>query len=174
VQKDKESWALFPEYIRHQTAEERIAAIDAGRRESELEHRQERANAWRKVRARLVGFPEPLRSKLLCHWNTRTMLPGDPYRLASMLTAADRGEFDPDAADRDNERCRALGELSRQISSIAQLPIWPGMGPADETFLKLHVSHEIMRGRRPDLFLPRTLGIDDGADVFALIERRTA
>lgn len=167
VQRDKDSWILFPEYVKHHTAEERVAAIDMGRVQWQIDDRNERAAKWRAVRRRLACFAEPLRTQLLRYWNSRSMVPGHPTYLAGMLYDAEIGRFDPEKAQRELDRCRLLGELTREVNHSLPLPLLPGTPNRELIFIQLHVARQVAQARMPHLFLP--LECDEDADVFRIL-----
>lgn len=164
VDKDKASWALFPEFVKHKTPEERIQAIDTGKVQWEQDFRSRKAANWRQARARLNAFPEPLRSQLLSYWNSRTMLPGDPGYLAGLLHSAEVGRFDPEKAERELERCRVLGAVTREVCASVVVPILPGEPIREVSFLRSHVARQIAQARAPHLFPPLESG--EEMDVF--------
>jgi hypothetical protein len=166
IARDKESWALFPEFVKFQTPEERIEAIDTGKLEAEIEHRREQAAAWRNARRCLAAIPDPLRTRLLQYWNSGPY-PGNPTFLMGLLDAALVGRWNPEARAAELERCRMLGELTQEVSRSIAVPAWPWtkFQNRDQFFVKLHVAREIAQARKPSIFPP--LESDPDADVFA-------
>lgn len=168
VQRDKYSWALFPEFVKHQTPEERIQEIDKGLILAEIERRQEQANKWRENRRRLARMPEPLRSGVLRYWNAHGWMPGAPGYLGGLLHEAETGRFDPPAKFAEIERCRLLGRLTREVTQSTPLPQSPLDGNKERTFLSLHVAGQIARAIAPHLFPPDK---ETEEDVFAICRR---
>jgi len=90
VERDKEQNALTPELVRHQTAEERLAARNAEWAETERDWRQRKARAWLDCRRRLRALPPTTRRGVMIWWN-RSHYPPTPEYLAGVLTGVERG-----------------------------------------------------------------------------------
>ena len=91
VQKDKDSWALFPENVKHQTAEERISAWNVGAFEFWQDQRAHVAATWRRARARLRKLPALKRAGLIRYWQTVWTGPRACEYLAGMVGDGERG-----------------------------------------------------------------------------------
>lgn len=167
VERDRDSWALFPEKVRHQSAEERVAATDAGLIVRERENRAETARAWRFQRARLARLPEPLRGGVLAYWNRHGWLPGDPTYLGGLLHEVEQGRFDPVLKSAEIERCRLLGIVSREVMEHVRIPDWPLDRHKDWSELRMAVAGEIARARAPHLFLAKP--DDPSINVWAVL-----
>lgn len=90
VERDKKQNALTPELVRHQTAEERLAARNAEWAVTERDWRQRKACAWLDCRRRLRALPLTTRSGVMIWWN-RSHYPPTPEYLAGVLTSVERG-----------------------------------------------------------------------------------
>lgn len=88
VQKEKDSWALFPAMATHQTAEERLDALDVHTREWWRAMRQNRADSWRRARRALRRLPDIRRAGLVRYWQTTWGGPKDPVYLLGMIREA--------------------------------------------------------------------------------------
>ncbi len=90
VEKDKESWGLFPEYVKHTTAEERLAALAVHREEWLQDMRDHKAAKWREARRELRALPPLKQSGLRRYW-AQCRMPGDPVYLISLVHQAKKG-----------------------------------------------------------------------------------
>ena len=84
VARDKESVALFPELAHHQTAAQRIAAIDAENEAHFQRMRDHTAQTWRRARRALRQLPVGLRAEILAKWN-EGYLPAHAHYLADLI-----------------------------------------------------------------------------------------
>jgi septation ring formation regulator EzrA len=84
VEKDKDRYPLFPELLKHQTAEERIAAIASDREQWWQQMRDHRAKQWRRARQALRDLKSGPRAAIKRYWRT-SGFPGDPDYLLSMI-----------------------------------------------------------------------------------------
>jgi hypothetical protein len=84
VQKDKDRYPLFPELLKHQTAEERLASI-ANEQETWWQLMRDRqANVWRKARQALRDLPTGPRAAIKRYWEI-CGCPGDPVYLLTII-----------------------------------------------------------------------------------------
>jgi hypothetical protein len=84
VQKGKDRYPLFPELLKHQTAEERLASIADERARWWHEMRDRQANGWRKARQNLNRLPSGPRAAMKRYWKI-CGCPGDPVYLLTMI-----------------------------------------------------------------------------------------
>ena len=84
MQRDKDRYPLFPELIKHQTAEERLASIADERERWWQEMRDRHAKLWRKARQALRELPVGPRAAIKRYWKIRGC-PGDPVYLLSSI-----------------------------------------------------------------------------------------
>jgi len=77
VQAQKDRYPLFPELLKHQTAEERIAAVAIDREQWWQEMRDRRAKLWRRARQALRDLPPGPRAAIKRYWQI-CGFPGDP------------------------------------------------------------------------------------------------
>ena len=89
VARDKESVALFPELAHHQTAAERIAAIDAENEDHFQRMRDHTAQTWRRARRTLRQLPPERRAEILAKWN-QGYLPAHAHYLADLIHTTTR------------------------------------------------------------------------------------
>ena len=84
VQKDKDRYPLFPELLKHQTAEERLASI-ADERETWWHLMRDRhAKLWRKARQAVRELPAGPRAAIKRYWGI-CGCPGDPVYLLTIV-----------------------------------------------------------------------------------------
>jgi hypothetical protein len=112
IQRDKDSWALFPEYVRHHTAEERIAAVDEDVSEGFRLRRKHRADAWRRARAAVRQMPIQQRRDALEFWQ-RGIYPASPEYLLGLIRSITTGRFNLAEYDREIESARRIGLQER-------------------------------------------------------------
>lgn len=117
VQRDKDSVPLFPELVKHKTAEERVDANEVHRRDWQSEERNRRADAWRKARRMLRELPAITRQGLLRYWNGPASLPRDPSYLADAMWGINHRGENPWTAMREARQVKLAGEgrLSKEI-----------------------------------------------------------
>jgi len=84
VQKEKDHNPLFPELLKHQTAEERLATIAVERETWWQEMRDRHAKLWRKARQALRELPPGPRAAIKRYWNICGR-PGDPVYLLAII-----------------------------------------------------------------------------------------
>jgi hypothetical protein len=84
VQREKDRYPLFPELLKHQTAEDRLASIAVERERWWHEMRDRQANGWRKARQNLNRLPSGPRAAMKRYWETYGC-PGDPVYLLTMI-----------------------------------------------------------------------------------------
>ena len=84
VQKEKDRYPLFPELLKHQTAEDRLASIAAQREMWWQEMRERQAQLWRKARQTLGDLPTGPRAAIKRYWEI-CGCPGDPVYLLTMF-----------------------------------------------------------------------------------------
>ena len=84
VQKEKDHYPLFPELLKHQTAEERLATIAVERETWWQEMRDRHAKLWRKARQALRELPPGPRAAIKRYWNICGR-PGDPVYLLTII-----------------------------------------------------------------------------------------
>lgn len=84
--KREASTFLFPEMatVKFQTGGEYIAAVDAQRVQWLKDWRGQRAESWKRARARLRDLSPITKEGILRYWN-RSILPGDPVFLLSLI-----------------------------------------------------------------------------------------
>jgi hypothetical protein len=85
VRKEKDRYPLFPELLKHQTAEDRLASIAVVERETWWqEMRQRQAKLWRKARQALRDLPAGPRAAIKRCWKI-CGCPGDPVYLLTII-----------------------------------------------------------------------------------------
>ena len=84
VQKEKDRYPLFPELLKHQTAEERLASIAEERESWGHERRNRHARLWRKARRALRELPPGPRAAIKRYWKI-CGCPGDPVYLLTII-----------------------------------------------------------------------------------------
>jgi hypothetical protein len=84
VQKQKDRYPLFPELLKHQTAEERLASIADERQKWWHEMRDRHAELWRRARKALRELPAGPCAAIKHYWEIRSC-PGDPVYLLSII-----------------------------------------------------------------------------------------
>jgi hypothetical protein len=89
VARDKDSVALFPQLAHHQTAAERIAAIDAETEGHFQRMRDHTAQTWRRARRNLRQLSPELRAEILAKWNAG-YLPAHAHYLADLIHTTTR------------------------------------------------------------------------------------
>src|SRR5260370_2610703 len=82
VQREKDRYPLFPELVRHQAAEDRLASIAVERETWWQEMRERQAHLWRKARQALRDLPPGPRASIKCYWK----ICGCPGDLVYLLT----------------------------------------------------------------------------------------
>ena len=112
IQRDRDSWALFPEYVKHHTAEERIAAVDEDVSAAFQLRRQQRAEAWRRARAALRQMPVQQRRDAMEFWQ-RGIYPASPEYLLALIRSITTGRFKLAEYDREIESARRIGRQNR-------------------------------------------------------------
>jgi hypothetical protein len=80
VQREKDRYPLFPELLKHQTAEDRLASIAVERETWWQEMRERQAQLWRKARQALRDLPPGRRAAITRYWQI-CGFPGDPVCL---------------------------------------------------------------------------------------------
>jgi hypothetical protein len=84
VQREKDRYPLFPELLKHQTAEDRLASI-ANEQEAWWQQMLDRhANMWRKARQSLNRLPPGPRAAIKRYWKI-CGCPGDPVYLLTLV-----------------------------------------------------------------------------------------
>src|ERR1700745_3625289 len=68
VQKQKDRYPLFPELLKHQTAEERLASIAVEQESWWQQMRDEHARRWRKARQALRDLPPGPNAAIRRYW----------------------------------------------------------------------------------------------------------
>ena len=84
VQAQKDRYPLFPELLKHQTAEDRLAAVAIDREQWWQQVRDRRAQLWRRARQALRDLPPGPRAAIKRYWQI-CGFPGDPDYLLSMI-----------------------------------------------------------------------------------------
>jgi hypothetical protein len=84
VQKEKDRYPLFPELLKHQTAEERLASIADERARWWHEMRNRHAELWRRARKALRDLPSGPRAAITRYWQI-CGCPGDPVYLLTII-----------------------------------------------------------------------------------------
>lgn len=90
VARDKEECALFPELVKHNTPEERIAEQEEDRVQWRRKMRAHWADSWRQARRELRAMPASKQQSIIRYWNLGH-LPGSPSYLLSIIHASKRG-----------------------------------------------------------------------------------
>ena len=85
VQRDKDAVPLFPEMVKHHTADERLRAMEVGAVEWHCEMRASRAATWREARRRLYALPPLTHAGVLRYWSSDSWIPRDPSYLADLI-----------------------------------------------------------------------------------------
>jgi hypothetical protein len=80
VQREKDRYPLFPELVKHQTAENRLTSIAVERERCWQEMRDRHAKLWRRARQALRGLPPGPRAAITRYWQI-CGFPGDPIYL---------------------------------------------------------------------------------------------
>lgn len=96
--RERESLPLFAEAIAaEQPSADDVMQLRAERAErQQAQDREHRAAEWRRARARLASYPQPLRAQLRTYWQGCGWT-ADPSYLLSMLRMFDQGRLnDPD------------------------------------------------------------------------------
>ena len=68
MQAQKDRYPLFPELLKHQTAEERLAAVAIDREQWWQQVRDRRAQLWRRARQALRDLPPGPRAAIQRYW----------------------------------------------------------------------------------------------------------
>jgi hypothetical protein len=84
VQREKDRYPLFPEVLKHQTAEDRLASIADERERWWYEMRDRHAKLWRKARQNLNRLPPGPRAAIKRYWEI-CGYPGDPIYLLTII-----------------------------------------------------------------------------------------
>jgi hypothetical protein len=84
IQKQKDRYPLFPELIKHQTPEERLASIAVEREAWWQRMRDRHANVWRKAHQNLNSLPPGPRAAIKRYWEICGR-PGDPVYLLTII-----------------------------------------------------------------------------------------
>src|ERR1700757_3676717 len=84
VQKEKDRYPLFPELLKHQTAEDRLASIAAKQETLVQEMREHQAQLWRKARQTLGDLPTGPRAAIKRYWEI-CGCPGDPVYVLTII-----------------------------------------------------------------------------------------
>lgn len=84
VQREKDRYPLFPELLKHQTADDRLASIAVERETWWQEMRDRHAQQWRKARQALRDLPTGPRAAIKRYWKI-CGCPGDPVYLLSII-----------------------------------------------------------------------------------------
>jgi hypothetical protein len=84
VQKEKDRYPLFPELVRHHTADERLEAIGVHRDKWWRGMRDHQARQWRRARALLRSLPETVRVEVRTLWQ-KPIYPGDPVYFLELI-----------------------------------------------------------------------------------------
>ena len=77
VQKEKDRCPLFPELLKHKSAEERLKAVASDREQWWQRMRDHRAKQWRRARKALRALPPGPRAAIKRYWQT-SGFPGIP------------------------------------------------------------------------------------------------
>jgi hypothetical protein len=84
VQREKDRYPLFPELLKHQTPEERLASIADERGRWWQETRDRHAKLWRKARRAWRELPAGRRAAIRRYWKICGR-PGDPVYLLTLI-----------------------------------------------------------------------------------------
>lgn len=84
VRRDKDNNALTPELVRHETADERLAAQAVASRQFWQHMRDSRAASWRRARRMYRELDPHTRAGIRQLWE-RAYLPGDPTYLIELI-----------------------------------------------------------------------------------------
>jgi len=109
VERDKENNALFPEFVRFQSAEERLAHYDSQMRLQIRKIRDLEAKNWREFRRRLATLSDAEQIAFCERWNS-SQRPGTPLyameMMRSMFGRQDWLEEDRRELERELEKAR--------------------------------------------------------------------
>jgi hypothetical protein len=84
VQREKDRYPLFPELLKHQTAEDRLTSIAVERERWWQEMRLRQAKLWRKARKALGELPTRPRAAIKRYWKI-CGCPGDSVYLLTII-----------------------------------------------------------------------------------------
>lgn len=92
---EREALPLFADQVasEQEPVDDIMSARAAHWTKQQQEDRQRRALEWRRARARLAEYPQPIRGELLAYWQ-RCKWPADPTYLLCMLRMHDGGRLD--------------------------------------------------------------------------------
>lgn len=91
VQREKDNYALFPQFVTHNTAEERLNALEIHNREWNQKRRDHDAQGWRRARRELRQLPPSIKAGLIRYWQSEAWLPREPAYLLSEIHSAKIG-----------------------------------------------------------------------------------
>lgn len=91
VQREKDAVPLFPELVRHNTADARLNALESGQAEWNQEWRDQTAAGWRFARQQLNALPTLTRKGTLRYWQ-ECGYPGSPVYLLGLIRDVSAGK----------------------------------------------------------------------------------
>lgn len=113
VQRQKDKYALVPELVTSQTAEERLDKREATIIAWNKERRHQLAVDWIRARRMLRELPEPKRKSALAYWQ-RKIYPGHPGYLICLISNILDGSFDPEEEKKQLEKIAEIGRQWRE------------------------------------------------------------
>jgi hypothetical protein len=84
VRKEQDRYALFPELVRHRSADERLEAMALQRDKWWRAMRDHQARQWRRARGLLRSLPEAVQAEVKTLWQ-EPIYPGDPVYLLVLI-----------------------------------------------------------------------------------------
>jgi hypothetical protein len=124
VQRDRDSCPLFPDLVKHQTAEERLDAKDDEGEAYWAKMRKHQADTWRRARRELRALPSITRLGVLRYWNGERHGPCDASYLADLLWQLRRGRLNPWAELRAKRQLDLIQQGRLPRSALSRL--WRG------------------------------------------------
>ena len=124
VQRDKDATPLFPEMARHQTAAERLDALDNGRNRDCRIERARLAAKWREARRQLAALRPLTRAGILRYWNGTGIVPREPHYLLDEIYQVTRFHADPWRQVRILRQFKLLGQGRLPKSVFAAIRAW--------------------------------------------------
>lgn len=122
ITKERDSIPLFPELLKHQTAEERLDALESGMRQWHKEWRANRARNWREARRRLKELPRITQLGVLRAWNGEGNITRDPEYLLDMVWGIQHRGENPWTRLRILRQIRLLGQRRLPQNAANAIP----------------------------------------------------
>jgi len=146
LQRQRDKWALFPEYWPKQTAEEDIREGDRLHIELQIKHRIERAHEW--IKARKLMRDDHHGKEYYEYWQTCSY-PADPERLLGIIKDGYERLLD---IKRELNRARFLGKLTTETIQNTEKQR-DGESYKDAFFRRLRAAREKAERLHPELFV---------------------